>query len=309
MFGHETIRSPKINMLAVIIPYYKLTFFEATLNSLAAQKDQRFIVYIGDDASPENPAQLLEKYSGTFNFKYHRFLENLGGISLVQQWERCIALVEDEEWIMILGDDDVISANIVDEFNNNVDNELCKRIDVIRFASLKIDSNGDMISKVYDHPTLEKSSDFLFRRTRSSLSEYIFKADIIEKVGFKDFPLGWHSDVLAVLEFSRFDTILSINNAVVSVRISNQSISGSKKNLHLKDKASFLFYYYLVSKKSKFFSEEQNKKLFERLSKSYLNDKRNIMYFLKISSLYIYKFRWGQYFSFLKNIYFKLQKK
>lgn len=38
-------------MLAIIIPYYKFTFFEATLQSLANQTDQRFKVYIGDDAS------------------------------------------------------------------------------------------------------------------------------------------------------------------------------------------------------------------------------------------------------------------
>lgn len=47
-------------MLAIIIPYYKLRFFEATLESLANQTDKRFKVYIGDDASPENLADLLE---------------------------------------------------------------------------------------------------------------------------------------------------------------------------------------------------------------------------------------------------------
>jgi hypothetical protein len=40
-------------MLAIIIPYYKLCFFEENLQSLAAQTDKRFKVYIGDDASPE----------------------------------------------------------------------------------------------------------------------------------------------------------------------------------------------------------------------------------------------------------------
>lgn len=41
-------------MLAIVIPYYKLTFFEETLQSLANQSDKRFKVYIGDDASPED---------------------------------------------------------------------------------------------------------------------------------------------------------------------------------------------------------------------------------------------------------------
>jgi len=55
-------------MLAIVIPYYKLTFFEATLQSLADQTDKRFKVYIGDDASPENPSRLLERYQGKFDF-------------------------------------------------------------------------------------------------------------------------------------------------------------------------------------------------------------------------------------------------
>ena len=43
-------------MLAIIIPYFKLLFFEETLQSLAIQTDKRFKVYIGDDASPEDPS-------------------------------------------------------------------------------------------------------------------------------------------------------------------------------------------------------------------------------------------------------------
>ena len=103
-------------MLAIIIPYYKLVFFEETLQSLADQTDERFKVYIGDDASPENPTEIVKQYRGKFDFVYHRFETNLGSISLPQQWERCIALTADEEWIMILGDDDYLGENVVEQF-------------------------------------------------------------------------------------------------------------------------------------------------------------------------------------------------
>ena len=102
-------------MLAIIIPYYKLTFFEETLNSLFNQTDKRFIVYIGDDASPENPLVLLEKFKGEFEYQYFKFDTNEGGISLVNQWHRCIDLAN-EDWIMILGDDDILSLNLVEAF-------------------------------------------------------------------------------------------------------------------------------------------------------------------------------------------------
>ncbi|WP_432222969.1 glycosyltransferase family A protein [Flavobacterium sp. TMP13] len=98
-------------MLAIVIPYYKLAFFEATLQSLTDQTDKRFKVYIVADASPSSPSVLLEKFRGSIDFVYHRFETNLGRSSLTKQWDRCIALSTNEEWIMILGDDDIFRNN------------------------------------------------------------------------------------------------------------------------------------------------------------------------------------------------------
>ena len=106
-------------MLGIIIPYYKLIFFESTLQSLANQTDKRFKVYIGNDASLEDCDELLKQFKGKFDFKYHRFENNLGGTNLTKQWERCIAFSEGEEWLMILGDDDVLEKDCVANFYKN----------------------------------------------------------------------------------------------------------------------------------------------------------------------------------------------
>ena len=187
-------------MLSIVIPYYKIAFFESTLNSLAFQTDKRFIVFIGDDASPEDPKILLEKYTGKFDFIYHRFDNNLGGISLTQQWERCIALSGKEEWIMILCDDDVLSSNVVHEFYQQLPNFMSKS-NVVRFATQKIDGEDNIISDSYFHPQFETSTEFLHRKyntiSRSSLSEYIFDFSSLENIKFRNLPLGWYSDVIA----------------------------------------------------------------------------------------------------------------
>lgn len=173
-------------MLAIIIPYYKLTFFEETLQSLANQTDKRFSVYIGDDASPENPAALLEKYKDKLEFKYHRFSENLGSISLTKQWERCIALSKDEEWLMILGDDDVLGVNVVEEFYLQL--PLFKgKTNVVRFATEVINGNHEAITNKFVHPVWEDAADSYYRKferiSRSSLSEYIFAKKAYIKYG------------------------------------------------------------------------------------------------------------------------------
>jgi glycosyltransferase involved in cell wall biosynthesis len=294
-------------MLAIIIPYYKLTFFEATLASLASQTDQRFKVYIGDDASPEDPLILLEKCQDQFDFEYHRFENNLGGVSLVKQWERCIALSGVEEWLMILGDDDVLGENVVHEFYRNL-NEININSHVIRFASRKIDKAGVKTTKVYHNPKMERSTDFLFRKTRSSLSEYMFKRSQIVTIGFKDFPLAWLSDVLAVLEFSDFKEVYSINEAVIYIRITDLSISGKQDNLKSKSNATFYFYHYLLTHKIDYFTLVQKKELLQRINKCYLNNKREVNLFFKISKLYLINFSIKDYFSFIQSIYTNLIK-
>ena len=233
-------------MLAIIIPFYKLTFFEATLQSLADQTDKRFKVYIGDDASPEDCALLLQKFQGYFVFEYHRFKKNLGGRSLTQQWERCISLSNDEAWLMILGDDDVLGGNVVEEFYKN------KReiTTVCRYSTIVIDENNIPISNKFSHPKQEKASDSFFRKfrneTRSSLSEYIFKRESYEKFKFSDFPLAWYSDDMAWIKFSGNSPIITFNDAVVYFRFSNENISGKKDNIRFKENAKFLFFQKLV---------------------------------------------------------------
>jgi glycosyltransferase involved in cell wall biosynthesis len=296
-------------MLAIVIPFYNTVFFEETLQSLANQTNKRFKVYIGNDASPSNPEVLLNKYLIKFDFVYHRFENNLGSTSLTQQWKRCIDLTNNEQWLMILGDDDVLEKNVVEEFYKNVNEIENESIAVVRFATVKIDKTSKTITDVYEHPKIEKTVDFLFRKTRSSLSEYVFLKSKVIDIGFKDFSLAWFSDVLAILEFSDFTKIFTINSAVVKIRISNFSISGKQDNLKLKSKAQFNYYHYLITDKSRYFTYEQRNVLLFKLGKCYLNNKKNVGYFFKISKIYLMNFLIKEYFKFIKSIFYNYFKK
>lgn len=258
-------------MLAIIIPYYKLTFFEKTLESISNQTDKRFKVYIGDDASPENPAALLEKFKGKFDFVYQRFENNLGGISLTKQWERCIALSKDEEWLMILGDDDVLGENVVEEFYKQL--PLFEgKTNVVRFASKIKEEDTQTISDVYLHPVWESATDSFYRKfeylTRSSLSEYFFSKPSYLKYGFPDYPLGWHSDDRAWIEFSENKPIFTINESLIFIRISEKSISGKEDNLNQKNIAEIAFYKFIVFNKLKLYDKKQRINLLNKYENS-----------------------------------------
>lgn len=231
-------------MLAIVIPFYSLAFFEQTLQSIDNQNDKRFRVYIGSDASPEDPSDLLEKFKGKFDFVYHRFLNNLGSTSLSQQWKRCISLTDNEEWLMILGDDDVMGCNVIEQFYFNFNN-FNSKTNVVRFASQMIYETTKIKSEIFTNPVWEKATDSYFRKyknsSRSSLSEYFFLRTTYINFGFNDYPLGWHSDDKAWLDFSAGKMIYSINEGVLFIRISDISISGKSDNTELKTVANIRF--------------------------------------------------------------------
>ncbi|AUC84425.1 glycosyltransferase family 2 protein [Polaribacter sp. ALD11] len=291
-------------MLAIVIPYYNYQYFKETLDSLSDQTNKKFIVYIGNDASNNDPLLLLKKYK--FNFIYKKFETNLGSISLVKQWERCIEMTKNEEWIQILGDDDILDINFVSAFYDNIEEINSNNIDVIRFASRYIDNFSRPLKEYSDfhHPKIELASDSFFRKykgnSRSSLSEHIFRREVYKKYNFFEYPLAWYSDDRAWLDFSNFKNIYTINDSIVSVRVTNVSISGQNSNYFLKKKARHLFFKYLVYSKLFFFSKNQKIEfLLEfgiQLKEQHKINSKNILY------ITFQLFRIGAYVSMIKFI-------
>lgn len=247
-------------MLAIIIPFFKIAFFEDTLLSLENQTNKNFKVYIGDDASPEDCTQLLDSFKSKFDFLYYRFEENVGGGNLVEQWNRCIGLSEQEEWLMILGDDDVLGPNVVDDFYKNINDINQCNVNVVRFSTQCIDEKGRFVSRVFTNQKKSKSSRLFISKlngkSRSSLSEHIFRRSVYTKIGFRNYKMAWHSDDMAWLEFSDFGDIFCIDSEKIFIRISNLSITGSDNKLDIKLDSSYFFYRELLHKHRKHFSKK-----------------------------------------------------
>jgi hypothetical protein len=288
-------------MLAIIIPYYKLTFFNDTLKSLANQTDKRFKVYIGDDASFENPEVLINSYRDKFDFVYHRFEKNLGGRSLTKQWDRCIELSKNEEWIMILGDDDYLEETVVSSWYEN-HHLFGKKTEVIRFATKMVVQKNNEISNKFEHPIWEKATDAYLRKfnhlTRSSLSEYIFSRKTFNKYHFYNYPLAWNSDDQAWLDFTDNKSIFTINESVVYVRLSSSNISGKTDNFLLKNNSQILFYKKLIKEKLHYYEDTQRLLFLRRYE-------NNILKTRKLTSaewilLFVCYVRWFDYENFKK---------
>lgn len=249
-----------MSKLAVIIPYYKLKFFGETLDSLEKQTCKDFNLYIGNDASPENPEETIIKYLKNTPYHYFVYEENLGGQNLAKQWERVISEASDEEWFCILGDDDVISDNFVEEFYKNLPEIILKECNVVKFSQCWINENGERITDFTDYEQLIDPAVNIgykiMKAERSSLSEHIFRKKQYLKFNFKKFPLAWATDDIAVLEFSERKYIYFIKNSKVLVRVSNENISGRTDNQLEKKNAKIASEKYLIKKHYKNLTKE-----------------------------------------------------
>ena len=94
--------------LAIVIPYYKIDFFDRTLFSLSHQTDKRFKVYIGNNNSPDDPTAIINNYVRDLDIVYRTFDNKRDPRTLSEQFIQCVSLISDEEWFMILGDDDIL---------------------------------------------------------------------------------------------------------------------------------------------------------------------------------------------------------
>ena len=90
-----------MKQLAIVIPAFKMDYFRATLDSLAAQTCKDFTVYVGDDCSPSDFRSLVDEYVDKIDIRYTRFEDNLGGKDLVAQWTRCVDLTNGEPWLWL----------------------------------------------------------------------------------------------------------------------------------------------------------------------------------------------------------------
>ncbi len=214
--------------LAVVIPAFKPNFLAKTLACLARQTDQRFTLYICDDASPADIQDIARSALGTRPYTYKRFENNLGGASLAKHWNRCMAL-SNEPWIWLFSDDDLMDENCVEAFYKFLETE-GELADILHFGLWIVDEDDKLTAPVTVDLDRETWLEFAYGHFMSwritSSQNLVFRRSAFEKAGgFLDLPLGWWSDVATVIALGRHRPIRRIPGPRVFWRSSRQHIS------------------------------------------------------------------------------------
>ena len=220
------------NRLAIVIPAYKITFLSSALQSIADQTCQDFTLYVGDDCSPDDIKSVVDKYTGKTHLVYHRFEENLGGTNLVAQWERCIALTEDEEYIWLFSDDDILEPCCVEELLKQID-KTSGKYDLYHFDVNEINERGAVVARRPAYPSVFNAYDFykgkVSVRYRSYVVENVFSRKVYQASGgFKKFDLAWGSDVATWCIFCGDKGMCKVPNGRVNWRRSSENITPNK---------------------------------------------------------------------------------
>lgn len=215
--------------LAIIIPAYKDTFLRQALDSIAAQTCQEFTLYIGDDCSPYDIGSIVDEYKDNIDLVYKRFDTNLGGKDLVAQWERCIEMSQEEPYIWLFSDDDVMEPMCVEDFYKEI-NGNTETYDLYHFDVKKIDEKGEVLSEYLAYPQGLDSYNYYVGKLRaryvSLVVENIFTREIYETSGgFKKFDLAWGSDTATWAIFSAKKRFRCIQGSRVLWRSSSQNIT------------------------------------------------------------------------------------
>jgi len=218
------------NKLAIVIPAYKQQFLRETLESIANQTCKNFTLYIGDDASPDDLYSIIRAFENEINISYKKFNENLGGKDLVAHWGRCIDLTQNEEWIWLFSDDDLMDLNCVEGFYESLNNN--ENVDLLHFNLRIIDQYGRSTKECNPYPEHLEVTDFFFRRINFKINstgvEYIFrKSGYVEKGGFQNYDLAWCADDATWIKLGMRSGIGTIQGPKVSWRYSGSNISSN----------------------------------------------------------------------------------
>lgn len=214
--------------IAIIIPAIKRTFLRETLMSIFQQTVDNFHIYIGNDASTEDLESIVLDFPQD-KITYKKFKTNLGSYDLISQWKRCIAMSNDEPWIWLFSDDDLMSPNCIEQF---IAFARKHQADFYRFQARKIDEK-DRIIRENTLPFKTNLDIFLNQKLSYKVESYaiecIFRRDVLKLFNkIPHTPLGWcFDDLLWVNLLLSYSSMYTIPHAWVYWRCSNLNISGS----------------------------------------------------------------------------------
>lgn len=211
---------------SILVPVIKGKFLNFTIESVLKQtfSDWEMIVY--NDFSSDNIDVIIEKYKDK-RVQYSKGNKNIGSEDPSKVWNLMLKKARGK-YIVLLGDDDYISENYLEEINHLTLNY--PEISIFRTKLKRVDESGKIIFENENLPLFETWDQAFYARTvekrTQSTSEFVLERKSLEKIGgYVNFPRACGSDDATYLLLMKEKGIASTNKAVAYWRKSNLNIS------------------------------------------------------------------------------------
>jgi glycosyltransferase involved in cell wall biosynthesis len=238
---------------SICIPAYKANFLRDCIKSVLSQTYADFELIILNDGSPENLRDIVEEYNDS-RVRYYENERNVGGVDVVHNWNKCLEFAIGE-YIICMGDDDMLTANCLEIYNELIDKY--PQCDVYHCRSLIIDEDSQPLELTNVRPEFESVYDSITERINGRIffiGDYLYRTDSLKKSGgFVYLPLAWGSDDLSSYMAARENGIAHTNDVLFWYRRNRFTIS-SKGSVDHKMKAILDQHKWLVD----FLEEEPN---------------------------------------------------
>jgi glycosyltransferase involved in cell wall biosynthesis len=215
-------------LFSLIIPAYKPHHLRQAIQSVLAQSYDDYELIVVDDSSPhELKTELTDFYDHRMH--YHRTPHNLGAQDPSRTWNYALQFGKGE-LIILLGDDDELAPNYLEEMKRLADRH--PNASIYRARLQLTDENGLVVDYGWPLPEVETWDEFLYFRHRhgrlQSTSEMAVRASRLREMGgYVAMPLALGSDDHTWLRLSVKHPIISTNRTYARWRRHAQSISGS----------------------------------------------------------------------------------
>lgn len=239
--GYFSFMDQKAPLISFLLPAYKSRWMAQSIESILAQTFDDIELVIVNDCSPEDIKAIVDRYTDP-RIRYYENSENIGGKSLVQQWEKCISYARGE-YLVLAGDDDIYHPRFAEECMELV--EKYPFVDIVRARTEQIDENGVVIGVDGSFPELISQLEYAYYYRNGSaficIGNFLFRSSALRREGIIDFPNALGSDISTSIALAK-NGMANSSEMLFSFRQSTQNLSGSVSDPKLRLSALRQFY-------------------------------------------------------------------
>lgn len=213
---------------SILIPAYKLAFFNECLDSILVQTYKNFEIVIVNDSSPEDLGSVVQKYSDS-RIKYFENEKNCGAVNVVDNWNICLSHATGD-YVICIGDDDKLLPNCLEEYSKLLDKY--PDIGLLHGWTEIINERSEVVKPTTHRCEFESALSLMWHRMHAYEQQFIgdfcFNREwLLQHGGFYKLPLAWGSDDISALIGASKNGVANTQIPVFQYRINSQTISNT----------------------------------------------------------------------------------